>query len=53
VRVGYQQREGRREYILNTSQDLMLGSLLLLASGGESSYKEFQVTARYKFRQAD
>jgi hypothetical protein len=53
VRVGYQQREGRREYILNPIDDPTLGSILLLGNGGNSRYKESQVTARYKFRKSD
>jgi Carboxypeptidase regulatory-like domain len=53
VRVGYQQREGRREFVVNPAEHLVRGSLLALSNGGRSSYKEFQVTARYKFREKD
>ena len=53
VRVGYQQRQGRREFVLNpiTSQDQ--GSLLVLDNSGSSRYRELQVTMRYKFRERD
>ena len=50
VRVGYQQREGRREYVLDSLEDL---SLLQLGSHGSSRYQEFQATARYRFRESD
>lgn len=53
VRVGYQQREGRRELILNPLADTAQGDILLLGNGGRSSYKEFQVTARYQFNEQD
>ncbi|MBI4470125.1 MAG: TonB-dependent receptor, partial [Acidobacteria bacterium] len=52
IRVGYQQREGRREYLLNPVEDSTPGSMLLLGNGGRSRYKEFQVTARFRFRPA-
>ena len=50
VRVGYQQREGTREYILDPLQSGTSESELLLSNGGRSRYREFQVTARYRFR---
>ena len=53
VRVGYAQREGRREFVVNPVEDPRLGSVLLLSNGGRATYKEFQVTARYKFRGRD
>ncbi|MBI1747519.1 MAG: TonB-dependent receptor [Acidobacteria bacterium] len=53
VRVGYQQREGRRDYVLDPIEDPIRGSLLLLSSRGNARYKEFQVTARYKLRATD
>lgn len=53
VRVGYQQREGRREYVLNPLETQALGNILLLSNGGSSRYREFQVTTRYKFREHD
>jgi Carboxypeptidase regulatory-like domain/TonB dependent receptor-like, beta-barrel len=49
VRVGYQQREARREFVLNPIQSATEGSILLLANSGSSRYREFQVTTRYKF----
>lgn len=53
VRVGYQQREGRREYVLNPIESQTLGDILLLSNSGSSRYREFQVTTRYKFREHD
>lgn len=50
VRVGYGQRQARREFIVNPVDNPVQGSLLLLSNSGRASYKEFQVTARYKFR---
>ena len=49
VRVGYQQRDSRREFVLNPIE----GSILSLSNSGSSRYREFQVIARYKFRDHD
>ena len=52
VRVGYQQRQGRHEFVLNPSEandELILG----LDNSGSSRYRELQVTGRYKFRESD
>jgi TonB-dependent Receptor Plug Domain/Carboxypeptidase regulatory-like domain/TonB dependent receptor len=48
VRVGYQQRQGTREYILDPTES-GTDSTLLLSNGGRSRYREFQVTTRYTF----
>jgi Carboxypeptidase regulatory-like domain/TonB-dependent Receptor Plug Domain len=53
VRVGYQQRQATREYILDPLQSGTRDSALLLSNGGRSRYREFQVTARYRFRDQD
>ncbi|HJX92137.1 MAG TPA: TonB-dependent receptor [Pyrinomonadaceae bacterium] len=53
VRVGYQQRQGTREYILDPLDSQTSGSSLLLSNGGRSRYREFQVTTRYTFRGHD
>jgi hypothetical protein len=53
VRAGYAQREARREFLVNPVGDSARDSLLLLSNGGRATYKEFQVTARYKLREAD
>jgi hypothetical protein len=53
VRVGYQQRQGTREYIIDPIDSASAGSILSLSNGGWSRYRDFQVTARYKFRQHD
>lgn len=46
LRVAYQQRRGTREYFIDVAAD-PAGETLLLASRGRSSYREFQITARY------
>ncbi|MBI4461292.1 MAG: TonB-dependent receptor [Acidobacteria bacterium] len=49
VRIGYQQREGRREYTLNPFDDIAGVPTLLLAPAGRSRYREFQLTTNYHF----
>lgn len=49
VGVGYQQREGRREYVIDPVGDSVLGQVLLLGTSGRSTYREFQVIGRYRF----
>jgi len=53
LRLGYLQREGRDEYIVEPFDDLAGVPTLLLASRGRSRYREFQVTANYSFREND
>ena len=53
VRVGYQQRQATREYVLDPIDSATLGNALLLNNSGRSRYREFQVTTRYTFRQSD
>ena len=53
VRVGYQQRQGRREFVLNPIENQEHGSVLALDNSGSSRYRELEVTARYKFREHD
>jgi Carboxypeptidase regulatory-like domain/TonB-dependent Receptor Plug Domain len=50
VRIGYQQRQATREYVLDPIQAEMVGNTLLLSNSGRSRYREFQVTTRYTFR---
>ena len=50
VRVGYQQRQGRREFVLNPTQSDDQSLILGLDNSGSSRYRELQVTSRYKFR---
>jgi len=52
VRVGYQQRQARREFVLNPVENEE-GSVLALDNSGSSRYRELEVTARYKFRESD
>ncbi|HXD31503.1 MAG TPA: carboxypeptidase regulatory-like domain-containing protein [Pyrinomonadaceae bacterium] len=64
VRVGYQQRQARREFILNPMSEprrvgVATGSssnqqcILALDNSGSSRYRELEATARYKFREKD
>ena len=53
VRVGYQQRQGTREYIVDPVESETISSALLLSNGGRSRYREFQVTTRYTFHGHD
>jgi hypothetical protein len=53
VRVGFQQRQATREYVLDPIQSATLGDLLLLSNSGRSRYREFQVTTRYTFHGTD
>lgn len=48
VRVGYQQREGRREFVLDPLTAATGGQELRLSNRGSSRYREFQITTRYK-----
>ena len=53
VRVGYQQRQGRREFVLNPIENQNQESILALDNSGSSRYRELEVTAKYKFREHD
>ena len=53
VRVGYQQRQARREFVLNPIESQSEQSILGLDNSGRSRYREFQVTTRYTFRERD
>ena len=53
VRVGFQQRQATREYVLDPIQSATLGDSLSLSNSGRSRYREFQVTTRYTFHGQD
>jgi hypothetical protein len=53
VRVGYQQRQGRREFVLNPIENQETRSILALDNSGSSRYRELEVTAKYNFREHD
>jgi hypothetical protein len=53
VRVGYQQRQGKREFVLNPLEVQQQQSIIGLDNSGSSRYRELEVTARYKFRERD
>jgi len=48
IRLGYQQREGRRDHLVEPLPGEDLTGRLLLSSRGRSYYREFQITTRYK-----
>ncbi|MBI3949116.1 MAG: TonB-dependent receptor [Acidobacteria bacterium] len=51
LRLGYSQRDGRRELIINPLEDRRdpTRGILELSNGGRSRYKEFQITGRYQY----
>jgi outer membrane receptor for ferrienterochelin and colicin len=53
VRVGYQQRQGRREFVIDPIYNQNQGSVLALENSGSSRYRELEVTTKYKFREHD
>ena len=53
VRVGYQQRQGRREFVLNPTENQNQESILGLDNSGSSRYREFELTTKFKFREHD
>lgn len=53
VRVGYQQRQARREFVLNPTESEAEENILGVDNSGRSRYREFQVTTRYTFRERD
>jgi outer membrane receptor protein involved in Fe transport len=52
VRVGYQQRQARREFIVNPIER-NTSTILGLDNSGSSRYRELEVTGRYQFREHD
>ena len=53
VRVGYQQRQATREFVLNPIDTPDQGNLLALSNSGSSRYRELEITTKYKFRESD
>lgn len=51
LRLGYLQREGRDEYIVEQFDDIAGVPTLLVEPRGRSRYREFQITANYHFRE--
>jgi hypothetical protein len=47
VRVGYEQRSGNREFVLDPLRASFSSSTLLLSNSGLSRYRELHVTTRY------
>src|SRR5262249_52790813 len=52
VRVAYQQRQARREFIVNPIER-NTSTILGLDNSGSSRYRELEVTGRYQFREHD
>jgi hypothetical protein len=52
IRIGYDQRQVRREFVLDPSVSKG-DSILGLANSGSSRYRELEVTAKYIFRERD
>jgi hypothetical protein len=53
IRIGYEQRQARREFVLNPVESAARGTIIGLDNSGSSRYRELEVTARYKFREND
>ena len=53
VRVGYQQRQARSEFVINPLEDDNREGIIGLDNSGSSRYHELEVTTRYKFRELD
>ncbi|HSC78162.1 MAG TPA: carboxypeptidase regulatory-like domain-containing protein, partial [Candidatus Acidoferrales bacterium] len=51
LRLGYLQREGRDEYIVEQFDDIAGVPTVLLEPRGRSRYREFQLVANYRFRE--
>lgn len=54
LRLGYLQRDGRREFILNPFEDPLdpARGILELSNGGRSQYQEFQIMGRFRLGEA-
>ena len=53
VRVGYDQRQATREYIVDPGGYSTGDGVLWLNNSGSSRYRQFEVTTRYTFRKHD
>lgn len=53
VRVGYEQRDSSREFIVDPIPTGATTSTLLLSNNGRSRYREFHLTTRYRFGRND
>jgi Carboxypeptidase regulatory-like domain/TonB dependent receptor len=51
VRAGYENRVTARDFILSTASESQSG-VIALSNGGSDSYREFQVSGRYRFPRA-
>jgi hypothetical protein len=53
IRVGYEQRQARQEFVLNPSVSRDQENILGLDNSGTSRYRQVQITARYTFTERD
>lgn len=51
LRLGYEERQTRREFIIEPILAASGNDLLLLKNAGNSRYREFQVSARYRLQE--
>jgi outer membrane receptor for ferrienterochelin and colicin len=51
LRLGYEERRTRREFIVEPVQKTAGDDLLLLKNSGQSRYREFQVSGRYRLQE--
>ena len=51
LRLGYEERQTRREFIVEPILAASGNDLLLLKNAGNSRYREFQVSARYRLQE--
>jgi len=51
LRLGYEERQTRREFIIEPTAQPSVNDLLVLKNTGRSRYREFQASARYRFQE--
>jgi hypothetical protein len=51
LRVGYEERHGKREFVLQPARLSGSDGQLLLLANGVSAYREFQMTARFRLQE--
>ena len=51
LRLGYEERQTRREFIIEPTTTASPNNLLVLKNSGRSRYREFQISARYRLQE--
>lgn len=51
VRLGYEERQSRREFIIEPARAASGADILLLKNAGRSRYREFQISGRYRLQE--